>query len=130
MLLMMYTARSHRHTHTHTHTLQAINFSCPRGECVRGRYGPGGSSSAGSVGIRLCISSSWSSCPLTDEKSTRELARAAGSLGMAGGQAIDLDSVGKTLTQQALQQMHLLKTGALLAASVSLGASATEATGL
>lgn len=51
----------------------------------------------------------------------RNLARAAGSLGMAGGQAIDLESVGKALTQQALQQMHLLKTGALLEASVSLG---------
>ena len=51
----------------------------------------------------------------------RDLARAAGSLGMAGGQAIDLESVGKALTQQALQQMHLLKTGALLEASVSLG---------
>ena len=51
----------------------------------------------------------------------RDLAQAAGSLGMAGGQAIDLESVGKALTQQALQQMHVLKTGALLAASVSLG---------
>ena len=51
----------------------------------------------------------------------RDLARAAGSLGLAGGQAIDLGSVGKALTQQALQQMHLLKTGALLEASVSLG---------
>jgi farnesyl diphosphate synthase len=51
----------------------------------------------------------------------RDLARAAGSLGMAGGQAIDLESVGKALTQQALKQMHLLKTGALLEASVSLG---------
>ena len=51
----------------------------------------------------------------------RSLACAAGSLGMAGGQAIDLESVGKALTQQALQQMHLLKTGALLEASVSLG---------
>ncbi|MEI8401193.1 MAG: polyprenyl synthetase family protein, partial [Alcaligenaceae bacterium] len=51
----------------------------------------------------------------------RELARAAGSLGMAGGQAIDLESVGKALTQRAMQQMHTLKTGALLEASVSLG---------
>ena len=51
----------------------------------------------------------------------RDLAQAAGSLGMAGGQAIDLESVGKALTQQALQQMHVLKTGALLAASVTLG---------
>ncbi len=57
----------------------------------------------------------------------RDLAQAAGSLGMAGGQAIDLESVGKSLTQQALQQMHVLKTGALLAASVSLGGLAAGA---
>lgn len=62
--------------------------------------------------------------PLAPEavvRATRLLAQAAGSLGMAGGQAIDLASVGKTLSQQELQQMHLLKTGALLAASVKLG---------
>jgi farnesyl diphosphate synthase len=62
--------------------------------------------------------------PLAPEavvNATRTLAQAAGSLGMAGGQAIDLVSVGKTLSQQELQQMHLLKTGALLAASVKLG---------
>ncbi len=62
--------------------------------------------------------------PLSPEvvvRATRLLAHAAGSLGMAGGQAIDLASVGKTLSQQELQQMHLLKTGALLAASVKLG---------
>ncbi len=58
----------------------------------------------------------------------RDLAQAAGSLGMAGGQAIDLESVGKALTQQALQQMHVLKTGALLSASVSLGGLAGAAT--
>ncbi|MCE2869947.1 MAG: polyprenyl synthetase family protein [Oxalobacteraceae bacterium] len=52
------------------------------------------------------------------------LARAAGSLGMCGGQAIDLDSVGISLTRQALEQMHRLKTGALLEASVMLGALA------
>lgn len=49
------------------------------------------------------------------------LARAAGSRGMAGGQAIDCDSVGKALSQDQLQQMHSLKTGALLEASVLLG---------
>ncbi len=62
--------------------------------------------------------------PLASEavvRATRTLAQAAGSLGMAGGQAIDLASVGKTLSQQELQQMHTLKTGALLAASVKLG---------
>jgi farnesyl diphosphate synthase len=49
------------------------------------------------------------------------LARAAGYHGMAGGQAIDLDSVGLALTEQQLRQMHRLKTGALLLCSVQLG---------
>lgn len=60
-------------------------------------------------------------------ESTRLLARAAGSLGMAGGQAIDLASVGKTLSREELQCMHRLKTGALLSASVLLGGVAAEA---
>jgi farnesyl diphosphate synthase len=51
---------------------------------------------------------------------------------MAGGQAIDLDSVGKSLTLPELEHMHILKTGALIRASVTMGAhcgrelSATE----
>ncbi|WP_395405774.1 polyprenyl synthetase family protein [Pseudoduganella sp. UC29_106] len=52
------------------------------------------------------------------------LAFASGSLGMCGGQAIDLDSVGLSLTLEQLEQMHRLKTGALLRASVVLGALA------
>jgi farnesyl diphosphate synthase len=51
------------------------------------------------------------------------LARAAGSAGMAGGQAIDLASVGHTLTESELREMHQLKTGALLQGSVLMGAS-------
>lgn len=51
------------------------------------------------------------------------LARASGSYGMAGGQAIDLDSVGKTLSRQQLEAMHQLKTGALIQASALLGAA-------
>jgi farnesyl diphosphate synthase len=51
------------------------------------------------------------------------LAQASGSLGMCGGQAIDLDSVGLQLTLPQLEQMHRLKTGALLRAAVLLGAS-------
>lgn len=51
------------------------------------------------------------------------LAKAAGSSGMAGGQAIDLDSVGKPLTQQQLEAMHQLKTGALIQTSALLGAA-------
>ncbi len=50
------------------------------------------------------------------------LARAAGYQGMAGGQAIDLASVGLPLTEAQLRQMHRLKTGALLLCSVQLGA--------
>ncbi len=51
------------------------------------------------------------------------LARAAGEAGMAGGQAIDLASVGMQLTQDQLRHMHSLKTGALLRASVMMGAA-------
>ena len=50
------------------------------------------------------------------------LAQAAGSLGMCGGQAIDLDSVGVNLSLQELEAMHRLKTGALVRAAVLLGA--------
>lgn len=49
------------------------------------------------------------------------LSNAAGSLGMCGGQAIDLASVGQNLSLEQLEQMHGLKTGALLEASVFLG---------
>lgn len=51
------------------------------------------------------------------------LARAAGHEGMAGGQAIDLASVGKALDESALRDMHRRKTGALLQASVLMGAA-------
>ena len=54
----------------------------------------------------------------------RLLAHASGSAGMCGGQAIDLDSVGLSLTLEQLEQMHQLKTGALLRAAVILGALA------
>jgi farnesyl diphosphate synthase len=66
----------------------------------------------------------------------RLLAEAAGSSGMCGGQAIDLDSVGIALNLEQLERMHQLKTGALLRASVLLGAlcgkdlSAVELEGL
>ncbi len=53
----------------------------------------------------------------------RQLALAAGADGMAGGQAVDLASVGVALDQPALEAMHRRKTGALLQASVMMGAS-------
>ncbi len=57
-------------------------------------------------------------------KMVKILAQRSGVLGMAGGQAIDLESVGKSLDLSALQAMHKLKTGALIRASVHLGALA------
>ncbi len=53
------------------------------------------------------------------------LAQAAGPAGMVGGQAIDLGSVGLKLDQKALETMHRHKTGALIEASVTLGALAS-----
>ena len=52
----------------------------------------------------------------------KELTVASGSLGMAGGQAVDLASVGKKLNLEELKEMHRLKTGALIRASVIMGA--------
>jgi farnesyl diphosphate synthase len=65
----------------------------------------------------------------------RILSLSAGCHGMAGGQAIDLSSVGKLLNIDELHTMHRLKTGALLQASVMMGAacgaaSASELAGL
>jgi len=67
------------------------------------------------------------STPLADDAATQLkmvqlLAQAAGSRGMAGGQAIDLASVGKPLDLTELEFMHIHKTGALIRASVLLGA--------
>jgi farnesyl diphosphate synthase len=55
-----------------------------------------------------------------------ELSKASGSLGMAGGQAIDLESVGQKIDLAALKQMHAMKTGALLSCAVRMGAIAAE----
>jgi farnesyl diphosphate synthase len=52
------------------------------------------------------------------------LARASGMAGMCGGQALDIDATGQQQSVQALQRMHALKTGALIRASVRLGALA------
>jgi len=51
----------------------------------------------------------------------QELALASGSHGMVLGQAVDLNAVSQTLTQEALETMHRLKTGALISAAVRMG---------
>jgi farnesyl diphosphate synthase len=65
--------------------------------------------------------------PAVQARLCRLLARAAGHDGMAGGQAIDLASVGQALTEDQLRRMHRLKTGALLQASVMMGAACGDA---
>jgi farnesyl diphosphate synthase len=61
--------------------------------------------------------------PATQARLCRMLAQAAGFQGMAGGQAIDLASVGLPLTSAQLHDMHRLKTGAMLQVSVLMGAA-------
>ena len=63
----------------------------------------------------------------TQARLCRMLAQAAGFQGMAGGQAIDLASIGLPLNSAQLHEMHRLKTGALLQASVLMGASCGQA---
>ena len=56
-----------------------------------------------------------------------ELARAAGSRGMAGGQALDMEATGRDISLAQLENLHIHKTGALILASVRLGALAAGA---
>lgn len=76
------------------------------------------------------VASPWAQAqPALAVALTRELAVASGAAGMAGGQAIDLAGVGQCLDQPALEDMHRRKTGALLLASVRMGALAAGAQG-
>lgn len=54
-------------------------------------------------------------------KMVKILANSSGAFGMAGGQAVDLAAAGKKMTETQMERMHLLKTGALIKASVMLG---------
>ena len=64
--------------------------------------------------------------PAVQLEMIQHFAQACGSRGMAGGQAIDLESVGKALSLPELENMHIHKTGALIRASVLLGARCGE----
>lgn len=61
-------------------------------------------------------------------KQVQVLAQATGSLGMCGGQSIDLQSTGQLLTRNELETMHQYKTGALIRAATLLGAYAAKST--
>jgi len=64
--------------------------------------------------------------PAVQLEMIRHFAQACGSRGMAGGQAIDLESVGRALSLPELENMHIHKTGALIRAAVLLGARCGE----
>ena len=64
--------------------------------------------------------------PATVNALLRTLAQASGAAGMAGGQAIDLAAVGHQLDAAQLEQMHIMKTGALIRAAIRMGALAGE----
>lgn len=75
-----------------------------------------------SFAFQLMAEFSLADNPKKQLEMIKQLAQAAGSRGMAGGQAIDLESVGKILTLPELEFMHIHKTGALIRAAVMLGA--------
>ncbi|WP_439535166.1 polyprenyl synthetase family protein [Methyloversatilis sp.] len=74
----------------------------------------------------LLLAEHCSVAPATRVELITQLAIASGSRGMAGGQAIDLASVGLELDVEALEFMHIHKTGALIRCAVKLGAACGE----
>jgi farnesyl diphosphate synthase len=79
-----------------------------------------------SLAFQLLSEYRLASDPARQLEMTKLLAMAAGSRGMAGGQAIDLDAVGKTLSVPELEFMHIHKTGALIRAATLLGLKCGE----
>ncbi|MGA7178527.1 MAG: polyprenyl synthetase family protein [Thiobacillaceae bacterium] len=75
-----------------------------------------------SLAFEVLSESDSSKDPVVQLRMVKLLAQAAGSRGMAGGQAVDLENVGRALSPPELEFMHILKTGALIRASVQLGA--------
>jgi len=75
-----------------------------------------------SLAFQLLAEHDLAEDPASQLRMIQLFAVGCGSRGMAGGQAIDLDAVGKALTLPELEYMHILKTGALIRASVLLGA--------
>ena len=76
-----------------------------------------------SLAFQLLSENQLAESAVTQLKMIQLFSAACGSRGMAGGQAIDLDSVGKAISLPELELMHILKTGALIRASVIMGAS-------
>ncbi|RYF75720.1 MAG: polyprenyl synthetase family protein, partial [Comamonadaceae bacterium] len=94
---------------------------------VHVRFGEAGALLAGdalqALAFEVLVPADAGIAPAVQARLCRLLAAAAGGQGMAGGQAIDLASVGKALDEASLRHMHRLKTGALLTCSVEMGAA-------
>jgi len=125
----------------HAYSLVHDDLPCMDDDDVRrGRptvhrvYGVPIATAAGLAMVPLAARSAWHAARtlgLPDDEAAeivRELMAAAGGGGMIGGQLLDLDAEGVHLTVDALEWVHRLKTGALITASVTLGARAARAT--
>ncbi len=124
----------------HAYSLVHDDLPCMDDDDVRrGRptlhrvYGVPAATAAGLAMVPLAARCAWhagKAMGLPDGEAAaivRELMDAAGGGGMIGGQLLDLEAEGVHLTLGALERVHRLKTGALITASVSLGARAARA---
>jgi farnesyl diphosphate synthase len=75
-----------------------------------------------SEAMAMIVGAPLSDRPATNVELLQLFAAACGSRGMAGGQAIDLAAVGQSMSEAELERMHSMKTGALIRASILMGA--------
>lgn len=124
----------------HAYSLVHDDLPCMDDDDVRrGRptvhrvYGVPVATAAGLAMVPLAARSAWHAAKamgLIDSVASdivRDLMEASGAGGMIGGQLLDLEGEGVHLTLEALERVHRLKTGALIMASVTLGARAAQA---
>lgn len=125
----------------HAYSLVHDDLPCMDDDDVRrGRptvhrvFGVPVATAAGLVMVPLAARSAWHAAralrlPIEEAADiVRELMQASGGGGMIGGQLLDLEAEGESMSVDALERVHRLKTGALIAASVTLGARAARAT--
>jgi farnesyl diphosphate synthase/geranylgeranyl diphosphate synthase type II len=124
----------------HAYSLVHDDLPCMDDDDVRrGRptvhrvYGVAAATAAGLVMVPLAARSAFDAARAlglgADDAGAivRDLMHASGASGMIGGQLLDLTAEGRALSLEAMEQVHRLKTGALIVASVSLGARAARA---
>jgi geranylgeranyl diphosphate synthase, type II len=124
----------------HAYSLVHDDLPCMDDDDVRrGRptvhkvYGVAAATAAGLVMVPLAARAAYDAALALGLSSpeaadiVRELMQAAGAGGMIGGQLLDLNAEGRALSLEAMEHVHRLKTGALIRASVALGARAARA---